>query len=88
MPEPIVAPNGLAMKLASCPCDRATPLTARFSATMWSAAASGSATWPRLISNWPAPNSQITVSAGAPSATAARLIPAITGSKARITSMS
>ncbi len=76
------------MKVASRPAARAAPRMARFSATIWSAAASASAVWARFISNWPVPNSAITVSAGAPRARAAAAMRLITGSNSRSRSRS
>jgi hypothetical protein len=48
--------NGLAMKLASLPCRRATSLAAYFSRALSSAATSASV-YTRLVSTWPGPYS-------------------------------
>ena len=58
--------SGLAMKVACSPSARAAALIARLSRNAWSAARSGSATWPRLISNWPGAYSDTALLAGRP----------------------
>ena len=68
------------MKVASKPCLRATPLTARFMRTQWSAADRAFGKWRRLISYCPTPYSEIEVSAGMPCASKALAMSAKTGS--------
>ena len=64
MPFAACSANGLAMKVACRPSARAAALIARLSRKAWSAARSGSATWPRLISSWPGAYSETALLAG------------------------
>ena len=70
------------MNVASKPCLRATPLTARFMRRQWSAASRPFGRWRKLISYCPTPYSEIEVAAGIPCASKVLAMSAKTDSKA------